>query len=542
MHRFINIQKIKILTTVFVLIISVFAMSGCNDEDKDGSDHSFTYTIYKNPQNLDPQLACDKSSLMIIENMFLGLTTFNIDGKLDYGVAKNCEITDDGKKYHFYLRDDCYWYSADGTEDVVTAHDFVYAFKRIYNPVTMSPYTEKFSFIKNAESIMSGETEYTQLGVYAINSTELVFELDRPNSEFMYLLTTAPAMPCNKQFFEGTNARYGLDDESVISNGAFYMSQWSYDPYGNDNLIYMKRNYNNSSYDKVYPYMLKFIIEKTNDAAAENFDSGYTDCFVSDSEYKKSLLGTSETNKYQSASIGIIFNNKYKIDNDIKRALSVSIDREKYKNIITSNFSMAYGIIPGSIYIRDTNYRDSIDDSKMPFYMDKYSLTVSQKEDFYDAFSDDAKIMIRNKSDNGFMSQIINDWQDSLDIYIGIDYVDDSEYYQRLQDGDYAFALTEIAIDDNSIYYFLKNVMDSINTTGLNYKKINGILESSLLSSSDSEKIKAYSEIENEILMSGDYIPVFYKNKFVVYKKGITDFIFNPFSEQVNFRYAKYFD
>ncbi len=542
MHRFINIQKIKFLTTVFVLIISVFAVSGCNDEDKDGSDHSFTYTIYKNPQNLDPQLACDKSSLMIIQNMFLGLMTFNIEGKLDYGVATSCEITDDGKKYHFYLRDDCYWYSADGAEDVVTAHDFVYAFKRIYNPVTISPYTEKFSFIKNAESIMNGETEYTQLGVYAINATELVFELDRPNSEFMYLLTTAPAMPCNKQFFEGTKARYGLDDESVISNGAFYMTQWSYDPYGNDNLIYMKRNYNNTKYDEVYPYMLKFIIEKQKEVASENFDSGYTDCFVSDDEYKKSLLGTSETNRYQSTSVGIIFNDKYKIDSDIKRALSFSIDREKYKSIITSNFSMAYGIIPGSIYIGDTNYRDSIDDSKMPFYSDKYDLTKSQKDDFYNTFSDNAKIMIRSKSDNGFMNQIIDDWHDSLDIYIGIDYVDDAEYYQRLQDGDYGMALTEMTIDDNSIYYFLKNVIDSINSTSDNYNKFTNILEGSLVNTSDSEKIKSYSEIENEILMSGDYIPVFYKNKFVVYKKGISDFIFNPFSEQINFRYAKYFD
>ena len=116
-----------------------------------------------------------------------------------------------------------------------------------------------------------------------------------------------------------------------------------------------------------------------------------------------------------------------------------------------------------------------------------------------------------------------------------------------VSNGIFKYIGTKIAIDFSGnkarkLYYFLKNVIDSINSTSDNYNKFTNILEGSLVNTSDSEKIKSYSEIENEILMSGDYIPVFYKNKFVVYKKGISDFIFNPFSEQINFRYAKYFD
>ena len=132
--------------------------------------------------------------------------------------------------------------------------------------------------------------DYSELGVYAVNNTELVFYLDRPNSEFLYLLTTAPAMPCNKRFFEGTKARYGLDEESVISNGAFYMTQWSYDPYGSDNLIYMKRNYENSTADRVYPYMLTFYIDRDSSAPAENYDASVTDLYVSRAAQKKSFV------------------------------------------------------------------------------------------------------------------------------------------------------------------------------------------------------------------------------------------------------------
>lgn len=59
---------------VLVTFISIFAFTGCNDdEEKDGAGYSFTYTLHGNPQNLDPQLATDKSSLMIIKICSQGL-------------------------------------------------------------------------------------------------------------------------------------------------------------------------------------------------------------------------------------------------------------------------------------------------------------------------------------------------------------------------------------------------------------------------------------------------------------------------------------
>ena len=69
-----------------------------------------------------------------------------------------------------------------------------------------------------------------------------MFELDYPSAEFLQSLTFTAAMPCNQQFFENTKGRYGLDDKSVPSNGAFYIKQWFYDPYGSDNFIYMSKN------------------------------------------------------------------------------------------------------------------------------------------------------------------------------------------------------------------------------------------------------------------------------------------------------------
>lgn len=537
------LKKLSIFSLVFLLSVLSVITTGCgNDDEDDGAGYSFTCTLYENPRNLDPQLAVDKSSLMIIKNMFTGLMTFDQNGKLDYGVAKSYSVSEDGLKYSFKLRDDCHWYSASGgSEGIVNAHDFVYAFKRIYDPVIRSPYTEKFSFLQNARAIMNGDMGYSELGVYAVNNTELVFYLDEPNSEFLYLLTTSPAMPCNKRFFEGTKARYGLDDESVISNGAFYMTQWSYDPYGSDNLIYMKRNYDNTKYDRIYPYMLTFIIERDRDAAAENFTSSVTDFFVSENAQKKSFMGAIDVKSYETSSYGIIFNRHSDIDSDLKKAMSLTVDRKSLESVAPENFKVAYGLIPGSLYAGDLVFREEFPAISYDFYSSEMpEITSDMVDDFNNMYPGGAEILVKNKSDAGIVSKITADWQDKLGVYININYADDDEYYTKLENDDYFMAFAEISSDDKSIYYYLKNAVDMIYDE-YDSSALNSVLDTALYAADNNELCDIYRQTENSIMESGSYIPLFYRKLFLIYRKNAADLNFNPFSEQIDFRHAKYF-
>lgn len=65
-----------------------------------------------------------------------------------------------------------------------------------------------------------------QLGVYANSDTELVIELESPNAFLLELLSTAPAMPCNEQFFNETRGEYGLKGAALISNSAYQADRW----------------------------------------------------------------------------------------------------------------------------------------------------------------------------------------------------------------------------------------------------------------------------------------------------------------------------
>ena len=135
--------------------------------------------------------------------------------------------------------------------------------------------------LKNAENIIKNSADYNSIGVTAASDTELVFELDYPSAGFLSSLASSAAMPCNKEFFYNTKGRYGLDDKSIISNGAFFIRQWFYDPYGHDNFVYMQRNLANNKYDKIYPTSLNFYIKDTYEESENSFADNESDVLLS---------------------------------------------------------------------------------------------------------------------------------------------------------------------------------------------------------------------------------------------------------------------
>ncbi len=127
------------------------------------------------------------------------------------------------------MKNDRYWFYDANQDDVVdddetwkvTASDYAYAFQRIFDPQTQSPYTTMFSCLQNADAVQSGQLDPSEIGVRAVSDTELQFTLSRPDAEFLSNLASTAAMPCNENFFQQTKGRYGLDKESVASCGAF---------------------------------------------------------------------------------------------------------------------------------------------------------------------------------------------------------------------------------------------------------------------------------------------------------------------------------
>ena len=360
--RIRNIAFLFLCLWVFILLPS------CKEDD--GSGHIFKMNIENNPQNLDPQMAEDDESVMVITNMMEGLMKTDASGAIVPAAAESFSMSEDGLTYTFYLRKDRMWESLmEDFSEPVTADDFVFAFQRIFDAKTQSPYNEEFSCIKNGADVLNGTKPKTELGVKAVDKHTVEFKLEYPYYDFLSLLAETPAMPCCRTFFELTNGKYGMAADACASNGAFYLKEWNYDPYWNNNYLIMRRNKAYSEVDYVYPYSINFFITGDSYSDIDSFSSGDVNCFITE-KYDEKLFSGNNCIGSSIKTAGLLINSdsEYFGNKHMREALARSINRDSYSHLLSEQFTAAYGIIPNGITVQGKSYRDLSPDRLMSVY------------------------------------------------------------------------------------------------------------------------------------------------------------------------------
>ena len=135
-------------------------------------------------------------------------------------MAERWEINEKGAT--FWLRADARW--SDGKP--VTAHDFVFAWRKIVDPANASEYAFFVYPIKNGEAINRGELPIESLGVRAVDDRTLAVDFERPTPYFEKLVVYATYGPVRQDFYEACNGRYGADADTILYNGPFRISKW----------------------------------------------------------------------------------------------------------------------------------------------------------------------------------------------------------------------------------------------------------------------------------------------------------------------------
>lgn len=551
----------------FISVLAAFALiagtfTGCTENRSDGANYSFDCALPGNPESLDPQFASDSNSMTVIANLFTGLVTMNDKGEISNAAAESYTISDDMLTYTFKIRDDCYWYfDEDEDEETdenevtpISAYDFVFAFRRIFNPETCSPHREKFRCLKNAGKIIDKNADYSEIGVRAISDRELVFELEYPSAGFLSSLSTTPAMPCNEEFFNSTKGRYGLDDRSVISNGAFFVRQWFYDPYGNDNFIYMGRNDKNGTYDKIYPSYLNFYIKRSRKEAAESFSGSTSDVLLT-FDFDAGKNKDHVVRAYQNYTLGIITNpeNSAYSNPDIKKALAYGIDKDNFEGQISSDLQPAYSVIPPGISFLNKSYRELIsektvavdEDGKQISYDPELALSYYKKgmSNMGLQSLENIKILVpEDIMDTEYLHLVIQNWQTLFGFYIGIEEVPEDEYYNRIDDGEYTMAIYPLSGSYNNPLAVLEEFETGNSSWGFSDSRVDSVIDEVRMLDNYNNGLELIAEGEKAILNNFGFIPVFYKTEYEVMGQGNDDILYDPFTKQLYFRHAKYYE
>jgi oligopeptide transport system substrate-binding protein len=178
--------------------------SACNRADQARVESLETLRVQLSamPISLDPATAEDGLSLRILANVMEGLEGYDGSGRLKPFLAQQVAISADQKRYEFTLRPEAKW--SDGRK--VAPGDFVLGIQRSISPATASRLAEPLMVIRGARDFRLGKTK-TLSGVYEKNG-KLIFELERPISYFLQLLTLNTAMPARQDVLDAHGGRW----------------------------------------------------------------------------------------------------------------------------------------------------------------------------------------------------------------------------------------------------------------------------------------------------------------------------------------------
>ena len=526
---------------------------GCASQEEDtGAGYLFTTVLPGDPECLDPQFTQNENAEIVIRNTMEGLMRFVDAGEPVPAGAETFTISGDGLVYTFTLRSDAYWFSKNMDADRperVTSRDYVFAFRRIADPAMRSPYAEDFRCIKNASAIMAGEQEARYLGVSAPDGNTVMFELEYPDPDFLSRLCQTCAVPCNQEFFESTDGRYGLDADTYLCNGAFYLTQWNYDQYSSGNFLTFRKCKHYHDPDDVFPSSLQFNIMHTRDAAETDFAEGNADVLLTD-RYPKAQMHDTRYNVQSAAAttMGLIFNpdNEILKDDDLRQALAMSIDREALEPMLGEDVSAAYGLIPPAVKLLGTSYREIQADEPLalPYDPDKaVELFAGSAQELGIGTMNAIRVMVPSTlPDTEALLAMSQNWQDLFGYYIGIETVSPDEFASRLASGDYAIALYSMTPERGGCYDALAAYTDraamlgmpeSVDITAL----MNGLAKP--INLADTAALSA--SIEKLIIDTHCFVPLFYKNRYCIATAGNVDIQFDPFKLSADFIHAKHF-
>ncbi len=464
----------KKLISIAISIVLLFSLTAC-----DGSDSAYIYFyLNEQPETVDPQTAKSDVELMLVRNIFEGLLRIDENGKLECGVAESYSLN--GLTYTFKLKKDVVW----SDETPITAHDFVFGFKRAVNPKTKSPFVKRLYSIKNAKAINKGEKDIDTLGVKAIDDYTLQITLTKKDKNFEKTLTTSIAMPCNEEFFESTAGRYGLENETTLSNGSYRFSKWNKEIFGIR--LYRNKFYNGDFVAKNAAVFFTMNDKQTPLLALKESDADIA--FINSNEIKEAKENGFITDTYNNIVWYLTISDGF--SSDIRKSLISLANPKIFSKNLTDGYYKPNSIYPG--IVTDKTIKKGITPYDLQNSKDIFASAVANLSD--KKFPTDVVLYYY---DNGFSKNIVTDivghWQNQLSAFVNIESVSAPEVLlPQLKNQTYALSVFPLTANSQSSDEYLENF--DVSYSG-----------------------KSLSEIQEELLKSKNITPLFTQDTVIAY-------------------------
>ena len=343
-------MKKKMLALVLAVTMIASSLVACGGKETANTGNTdvaaekqLVVQVGPDPETIDPALNSASDGGCMILHAFEGLLTYSQDEQLQPGCADLPEISEDGLTWTFKLFEGLKW--SDGTD--LTAHDFVYSWKRVCDPATAAPYAETvLGMVKGYDEAINGNVD--ALGVTATDDHTLVVELANPCSYFGDLAAFATLSPVQQATIEANGDAWATSPETYVSNGSFHVTEWVPGSH-----IIMSKNEHYRNADDIKLDSIKFVLMEDSNAAFTAYQSGEV-MMIKDvpTEEIPSLEGRADFHVEPIIGTYYVSVNTAKepfTDANVRKALSLAIDREYVAStIMQGTYSPAYNFMgPG---------------------------------------------------------------------------------------------------------------------------------------------------------------------------------------------------
>lgn len=553
----------KILSLVLVAAFAVSMFAGCGskndtpatdnktsaeaentgDTGDAGTLENISVNLASEPQSIDPALNSAVDGAIMIQHLFEGLMKWEDSGEeangsegtanaaqLTTGQAESYEKTEneDGTvTYTFKLRDDIFW--SDGQP--VTAADFDYAWRRLVTPETAADYNYMLDCVVNANEIMAGEKDPSELAVSAPDDKTFTVTLVNDLPYFLELCAFPSMMPVRKDVIEANGDQWTFDPATYISNGSYKMKEWTH----NSEIVVEK---NDKYYDvaNLGPQTITFKLMDDANAMLSGFNSGELQ-FIENAPQAElaNLIGSGDMKivDYIGTYYVCFQTQRAPFDNPkVREAFTLAVDRTYIVNKVTQSGQVeANGFVPAGVYDAEGASGDDFRTVGGGYY--------AETDADYEANCEKARQLLAeagypngegfpvveylyntDDSHKAVAEALQNMWEEQLGVTVTLNNQEWAAFLQTRKDGDYSIARNGWIADYNDPMSFLDMWLTDGGNNDAQYANpdYDALIQKAKATSDQSERMAAMHEAE-DMIIGRDYAlcPLyFYTQKYML--------------------------
>ena len=512
-----QIMKRTLYILLSVVLVSSLFITGCQPI---GTEENVLNLYGIDPHTLDPAVSGDTTSHEYIMQLFSGLICLDDNLQPAPDIARKWRVSDDGRTYTFYLRDDVEFH--DGRE--VKANDFKYSWERACNPDTGSQTAATYlNDIVGTRKVLAGKSEEIS-GVRVIDDYTLEVTIDAPKCYFLSKLSYPTAFVVDRANVE-TGEQWWREPNGT---GPFKLKQWD-----ENSLLVLERNelyYGKlAKVDFVAFYLwggVPMNMYETGEIDVTGVHSAYIDKVTDKAgPFYKELQIAPELSFFY---IGFNHNKPPFDDANIRRAFCLAIDRDKIISLVSKDMlQWADGILPPGM----PGFNKDL--SGLNYDVNRARELIAASK--YGDVSELPPITITTAGWGGLISQgleaIIYEWQNNLGVEVKIRQLEPERFlYHLKQEKDGMFYMGWVA-DYPHPQDFLDVLFHSSadnNNGEYSNPEVDALLEMAAIEPDSQLSLALYQQAEQKLVDDAACLPLWFGRNYTLVKPYINGYNLNP--------------